>query len=538
MLKLCGIETEYAFGVEGQQDVQVQQVDLFGVLTAFLCQACGWTSAPVNSFLPNGGRLYQDLQNAEWATPECRSLYDLVQYDQAGEFMFSELHGLELKRLLPRTDSDAKIFVFKTNVAEAWLGDPHKLRKTAGCHENYLVPASTRYFPDRDQFFLVLCKALIPFLVTRQLLCGAGKIGYDGSLPSINYGYQISQRSDYIDCLSSFNTTGQRPIINLRDEPHADPKRFRRIHLILGDANLSPWATFLKAGTTLFVINMVIDNFLTLALELEDPVAAIKLVSHDVTCKKPLALKRGQVMSPVDIQRAYLQQAKEYLSGQASPEDQLVVKIWEEVLDRLDGFESSKNWLFRRLDWVKKYLILNSYHQQKELRWEDPSMNIANLKYHIPRPRSGSHISGSEMYEFERFPWPEPLPPACDPLRAPPADTRALLRGLAVASGRLAGAEWNELTFSGGSNRFSLPDPLEFNRPDIYNLLDPSTIVKHLHRALHSPDKAAQASAVAALQTLGDRSLKPELIRMAMGPDLEIRMLAREALDRMTQETE
>src|SRR5918998_2292916 len=279
--RIFGIETE--FGVtcafEGQRRLSPDEVARY-----LFRKVVSWGRSS-NVFLRNGARLYLDVgSHPEYATPECDNLVDLVVHDKAGERI---LEGLlvDAERRLHEEGITGDIYLFKNNTDSA--GNSY------GCHENYLV--------SRHGEFSRLADVLIPFLVTRQIICGAGKVTQTPRGAS----YSVSQRAEHIWEGVSSATTRSRPIINTRDEPHADAERYRRLHVIVGDSNMSETTTLLKIGVTDLVLRMVEENTVMRDLTLENPIRAIREISHDITCRKKVRLANGRELSAIDIQNEY-----------------------------------------------------------------------------------------------------------------------------------------------------------------------------------------------------------------------------------------
>src|ERR671939_33818 len=287
--RIFGIETE--FGVtcafEGQRKLSPDEVARY-----LFRKVVSWGRSS-NVFLRNGARLYLDVgSHPEYATPECDTPVDLVTHDKAGERILEGLL-MDAERRLREEGIAGDIYLFKNNTDSA--GNSY------GCHENYLV--------GRHGEFSRLADVLVPFLVTRQLLCGAGKVLQTprGAV------YCVSQRAEHIWESVSSATTRSRPIINTRDEPHADAERFRRLHVIVGDSNMSEFTTFLKVGVTDVVVRMVEENTVMRDLPLENPIRAIREISHDTTCRRKVRLATGRELSAIEIQTEYFDRASRFL---------------------------------------------------------------------------------------------------------------------------------------------------------------------------------------------------------------------------------
>jgi len=355
----------------------------------------------LNKLLSNGGRLYVDGAHPEYSTPECTNARELVAFERAGErIMAACLRALATARggdkfLLYKNNSDGK-------------GNSY------GYHENYLIARSVPF--DR------IVRVLVPFLVSRQIYAGAGKVGAENQTRSVEY--QISQRADFFECLVDLNTMIKRPIINTRDEPHADPAKYRRLHVIVGDTNMAELSTYLKVGTLAIVLEMIEAGVDFPGLDLEDPVRAIKEVSRDLDMRATLKLADGRVTSAIGIQRAYLKTAMDYFAcHELAQVTKDVLVRWEEVLDKL---ERDPMLLVRELDWVAKRQMIQSYMDRKECGWNDPRVLLLDLQYHDVRPDKGL------FYTLERSNLIDRLVQDTEILRAeqnPPTGTRAFFRG-------------------------------------------------------------------------------------------------------------
>jgi len=318
----------------------------------------------INKLLRNGGRLYVDGAHPEYSTPECASARDVVCYEKAGERIF-ELCLASANLTLPEHQ---RIFIYKNN--SDGKGNSY------GHHENYLV--------ERRVPFDRIVHGLAPFLVTRLIFAGAGKVGVENGGERCDF--QISQRADFFETFIGLDTMAKRPIINTRDEPHADEEKYRRLHVIVGDSNMAELATYLKVGTTAIVLAMVEDGVIKRDLTLEDPVRAIKEISHDITCRRRVRLKRGKEFSAVEIQREYLDLALEYYQGrERSPQVADLLEKWQYVLDKLAEDPMTLN---RELDWVIKHGLITSYITRKGCSFDDQRVFMLDLQYHdIKRSR-------------------------------------------------------------------------------------------------------------------------------------------------------
>jgi len=376
--RIFGLENEYGLissSAGGRMNLSVESA------LGYLFEKVVSRQRGTNDFLRNGGRLYQDTGcHPEYATPECDSALDLSIHDKAGERLIEELL-LTAERKLRENGIDCDIFIFKNNT--------DSVGNTYGCHENYLV--------ERGINFHKLAELLIPFLVTRQVFAGAGKV----LKTRLGNHYYISQRAQHIYQEISGATTSSRGIINTRDEPHADEERYRRLHVIVGDSNMSEVATYLKVGTTAIVLAMVEDGALRKDLALEDPVRAIKEISHDPTCRRKVRLKRGKEFSAIELQREYLELALDYYAtAEAAPEITDLLERWQAILDRLAEEPQS---CARELDWVIKQELIHSYMARKGLGFDDQRVSMLDLQYHDIRQDRGLYYMLCREGHVERL---------------------------------------------------------------------------------------------------------------------------------------
>jgi proteasome accessory factor A len=357
-----------------------------------------------NVFLENGARLYLDVgSHPEFATPECDVIEDVVAHDKAGERILEGLvKGAEER--LEEEGIRGEIFVFKNNTDSA--GNSY------GCHENYLV--------SRHKDFHRTVDVLIPFLVTRQIFLGAGKL----TQTPRGTAYSIAQRADHIWEGVSSATTRSRPIINTRDEPHADAERYRRLHVIAGDSNMSEYASFVKVGTMVALLQMIERDVVFRDLTLENPIRAIREVSHDMSCSKKIRLANGRELSALDIQWEYLDRAMRFARSPGFPSEvQRAIDRWEHLLT---GLEKDPMTLDREVDWVMKYRILERYSESRGVPMSDPRLSMMDLAYHdVDRSRGLYYLMESKGMT-ERVVTDEKV---ADSVVRPPQTTRARLRG-------------------------------------------------------------------------------------------------------------
>jgi proteasome accessory factor A len=407
--------------------------------------------------LDNGARFYLDHTHPEWSTPECATPLEVVAYDKAGDAWLNDLVG----QFNASRAGQGRITVYKNNVDA--FGNSY------GCHENYLMDASA-YTALFDRQAHRLYTTLIPFLVTRQIICGAGKVaavGSDGEM-----GFQISQRADVFESILGLQTTHRRPIINTRDEPHADPMRFRRLHVIVGDSNLSEYSTFLKFGSTALVLEMLAANRPRLDLTLADPLCAVRLISRDPTCKVTIEMETGgRRFTALDIQRCFVDEAEHYLEEQGDETYRRdVLQAWREAID---GLSDSPAKLASRIDWAIKYDVLKTQMELRGWTWDTPQVRELDVKYHqIDPQRSLFHLL-LEKGLIERLLDEQAVDQA---RRRPPAGTRAHLRVACLNRypNRTIAVNWDTLVFVGEQDRvwrWRWPDPTYNGGAEIESLL-------------------------------------------------------------------
>jgi proteasome accessory factor PafA2 len=418
-----------------------------------------------NVILTNGARLYVDHAHPEYSTPEVTSPLDIVLWDKAGEQVM-----LDAARRAGQLPGGSPINLYKNNTDNKGA--------SYGAHENYLMRRRT---PFGD-----IVRHLTPFFVSRQVFCGAGRvgIGQDGR----GHGFQISQRADFFEVEVGLETTLKRPIINTRDEPHADPEKYRRLHVILGDANLAEVSTYLKVGTTALVLAMIEDRFLDRDLTVEGSVAALRAVSHDPTLRQLITLTDGRTLTGVQLQLEYLDLAKKYVEDRfgsdADPQTVDVLARWESVLDRLerDPMECS-----RELDWVAKLRLIEHYRDRDGLAWDDAKLQLIDYQYSDIRPEKGLYHRLVGMGRIERLLEDTAVERA---MHDPPEDTRAYFRGrcLEKYADHVAAASWDSVIFDlpGRESLQRVPtiDPLRGSRASVGDLIDRCDTAEALVNAL------------------------------------------------------
>ncbi len=446
--RIFGMENEYGVTctLRGQRRLSPDEVARY-----LFRRVVSWGRSS-NVFLENGARLYLDVgSHPEYATPECDSLYDLVAHDKAGERVLEGLlHSAEQR--LEEEGIRGQVFLFKNNTDSA--GNSY------GCHENYLVT--------RQGDFQRVLDTLIPFLVSRQIYAGAGKLLHTprGTV------FCLAQRAEHIWEGVSSATTRSRPIINTRDEPHADAERYRRLHVIAGDSNMSEYTTYVKVGTTTAILQMLEDDVVFRDLTLENPIRAIREISHDMTCRRKVRLANGRELSALDIQWEYLERVLRYSRSVGFPSQvQSAVEMWEHILT---GLEKDPLSLRGECDWVAKYHLLEEYRARHRLELSDPRVALIDLAYHDVSRQRGLY------YVLERRGLVERIVTDRDVSRAlvqPPQTTRARLRGefikRAKARKRDFTVDWVHLKLNDQAQRTVLcKDPFKAHDERVEKLIE------------------------------------------------------------------
>ncbi|HEY0953042.1 depupylase/deamidase Dop [Nocardioides sp.] len=418
-----------------------------------------------NVILTNGARLYVDHAHPEYSTPEVTTPLDIVRWDKAGEQVM-----LDAARRAGQLPGGPQIVLYKNNTDNKGA--------SYGAHENYLMRRST---PFGD-----IVRHLTPFFVSRQVVCGAGRvgIGQDGRAD----GFQLSQRADFFEVEVGLETTLKRPIINTRDEPHADPEKYRRLHVIIGDANLAEVSTYLKVGTTALVLAMIEDRFITTDLTVDGSVAGLRAISHDPSLRQKVTLTDGRKLTGVQLQLEYLDLARKYVEDRygadADAQTLDVLSRWESVLDRL---ERDPMLCARELDWVAKLRLLEQYRQRDGLAWDDAKLQLIDLQYSDIRPEKGLYHRLADGGRIDRLLDDASVEAA---MHDPPEDTRAYFRGRCLEKypEHVAAASWDSVIFDlpGRESLQRVPtiDPMRGSRAHVGELLDRSETAEELFTAL------------------------------------------------------
>jgi proteasome accessory factor A len=430
----------------------------------------------VNAVLTNGARYYVDHAHPEYSTPECSDARQIVLYDKSGERILAQ--SIEAAaRMLP---SGQGLVVYKNN--SDGKGNSY------GTHENYLM--------DRSVPFGRIVQHVMPHFVTRQIYCGAGKVGTEASTTGgLEVGFQLSQRADFFEEEVGLETTLKRPIVNTRDEPHSDAQKYRRLHVIVGDANLAEIATYLKVGVTSIVLAMIEDDwFGDRDFTLAAPVQAIRKVSYDLSLSEPLTLATGDTITALDMQWEYLDLAKKYAEdrGLEAVEEAVgadVLVRWESVLSALESDPMS---LANQLDWVAKYRMMEGFRERHNLDWTSPRLQAMDLQYHDVRPEKSLY----ERLSIERIVTEAEV---IDGISEPPRTTRAYFRGKCLQrwAPQIAAANWDSLVFDLGSEplkRIPMMEPLRGTADIVDTLLEGCTSPNQLVERLEEAQRRQQDS--------------------------------------------
>ena len=490
--KVCGIETEYGIQavMTGAANPTAASSLLINAYVSELERRIGWDfedespgrdargfaregSMPpevetnlVNTVLTNGARFYVDHAHPEYSTPECATPLEAVLHDKAGERILAR----SMKAAARMLGAGERIVVYKNN--SDGKGNSY------GCHENYLL--------DRALPFARIVQQLTPHLVTRQVYAGAGKVGREGPAGSEPLEFQLSQRADIFEEEVGLETTLKRPIINTRDEPHADPQKYRRLHVIVGDANLAEVATFLKVGTTAIVLAMIEDDyFAERDLALATPVRSIREVSHDITLRQVLELQSGARMTALELQWELHDLSRKYAEDRGlacvgdEEQGQMILARWESVLHALESDPASAA---GEIDWVAKHELILAYMDRHGFGWDDGHVAAIDLQYHDVRPER----SLFERVQTEHLVAEEDVQRA---MSSPPPDTRAYFRGecLRRFASSIVAANWDSIVFDTGEDplrRVPMMEPLRGTASHVDTLFEecdtPAELLKRL----------------------------------------------------------
>src|SRR3954471_7278332 len=497
--KVCGIETEYGIQLRGvgESNPIAASSLLINAYVAELQRKVGWdfedespgrdargfaregSMAPevethlVNAVLTNGARYYVDHAHPEFSTPECADALECVRYDKAGERILAA--SMEAAaRTLPEGQN---IVIYKNN--------SDRKGNSYGTHENYLM--------DRAVPFGRIVQHVMPHFVTRQLYAGAGKVGSEAATTGgVDVHYQLSQRADFFEEEVGLETTLKRPIVNTRDEPHADPQKCRRLHVIVGDANLCEVATFLKCGATAIVLAMVEDGFIDKDLSIANPVPSMRAVSHDPTCRATVELNEGGSCTALELQWEFLRLARKYADETGMEHcggDEIAKRVldrWESVLGALERDPAS---LDGQIDWITKHNLLRAYVERDDLEWDDPKLAALDIQYHDVRPERSLYERLVRAGKVER------LVAEDDVVRAmgyPPETTRASFRGTCLSrwADSVVAANWDSLVLDVGSDplrRIPMMEPVRGSKLHVAQLFTEVSTPRQLVERLASP---------------------------------------------------
>ena len=487
--KVCGIETEYGIFVTGADVTPMMASSLlvnaysdgglglrawdFGNEQPSMDARHGWDPQAdypevevlmANSVLTNGARFYVDHAHPEVSTPECLTPTEVVLYDRAAE----EIVRTSLDRANQRLGDSVTLLAHKNN--SDGKGNSY------GCHENYLV--------SRDTPFGYLATCISTHFVTRQIFCGAGKVGVE--MPREGEAwvpFQLSQRADFFEEPIGLETTIRRPIVNTRDEPHCDPERWRRLHVIVGDANMSEFATFVKVGSTALILAVIEDGRFPENLWIDDSVTHIRRVSHDPTLQHVIPVADGRNLTALQIQRELWQVVREWLnSGNVDPTEGDADRVMEIWLTMLDGLDADPLTVAHLIDWVAKKRLIDAMSLRHNLSVEHPKLRVIDLQYHDMRVEKCLALKSGLATMFDQE----------DVLRAmtePPATTRAYFRGECIRRwpDQVVSANWDSVVFDSGEpqlQRVPMMDPLKGTLKHVGQLLNSVDTVKQLLDAL------------------------------------------------------
>ena len=515
--KVMGIETEYGITVKNQPDFNpiLSSLLLINSYETYRSSRIRWDyeaesplrdargfeymedkevpskeeSRLINLILSNGARFYVDHAHPEYSSPETTNPRDCVIWDRAGE----RILNLSRTRAEAVSPPEQRILIYKNNTDSK--GNSY------GTHENYLM--------DRKVPFARIVQYLLPFFVSRQVFTGAGKVGAENNTEFCEF--QVSQRADFLETEVGLETMHSRPIINTRDEPHADPEKYRRLHVIPGDANMSEVSNYLKCGTMAIVLSMIEDDFIDRDLSLDSPVLSYRRVSRDLGCRETMRLKDGRALTAVDLQREFLDLAHRYYRDREhEPWVDDVMARWGSVLDRLAVDPMS---LARELDWVIKRQLIENYMAKHACEWSDSRVAMIDLQYHDIRPSKGLYYKLEESDAVERMTTEDEVTKA---IYDPPKDTRAYFRGMCLQkyADEVVSASWDSVIFDlkeGPLKKIFMLEPLRGTEAHVRQLFEESATAGALLKNLGKPSGDFEDAR---------RSLEGRLLRLL---DLELR---------------
>jgi proteasome accessory factor A len=423
----------------------------------------------INTVLSNGARYYVDHAHPEYSSPECATIRDAVLFDVAGEFILRE----SMNKANERLPQGVRIDLYKNN--SDGKGNSY------GCHENYLI--------DRHLPFAKLAAFITTHFVTRQVFCGSGKVGHETPTGVVDQsGFQISQRADFFEELVGLETTMKRPIVNTRDEPHCDAQKYRRLHVIVGDANMSQFATYLKLGTTALVLSMVEDGMFPQHLLIAHPVHAIKQISRDISMTEQVLMADGSRMTALAIQGELCAAARAYVEksaycGISHDEAQQILLDWEQTLHLLVAQPIS---LVKKIDWIAKLQLVNGTRKRHSLPDSDSRLKAIDLMYHSLNPEVclATKLSLHELFDHKSI---------AQAAQQPPDTTRAFFRGRVVDKWfkHIVNANWDSIVFDVANRplqKVYMNEPLKGTRELTETIINSSTTVEELLALLGQQD--------------------------------------------------
>ena len=492
--KVCGIETEYGILLSGAEVDPITASSL--IVSAYKDSSWAFASfdasheSPsqdargvnlddyldpvidskmINTVLSNGARYYVDHAHPEYSSPECATIRDAVLFDVAGEFILRE----SMNKANERLPQGVRIDLYKNN--SDGKGNSY------GCHENYLV--------DRRLPFAKLAAFITTHFVTRQIFCGSGKVGHETPTGVVDQsGFQISQRADFFEELVGLETTMKRPIVNTRDEPHCDAQKYRRLHVIVGDANMSQFATYLKLGTTALVLSMIEDGMFPQHLLIAHPVHAIKQISRDISITEQVLMADGSRMTALAIQGELCAAARAYVEksaycGISHDEAQQILLDWEQTLHLLVAQPSS---LVKKIDWIAKLQLVNGTRKRHSLPDSDSRLKAIDLMYHSLNPEVclATKLNLHELFDHKSI---------AQAAQQPPDTTRAFFRGRVVDKWfkHIVNANWDSIVFDVANRplqKVYMNEPLKGTRELTETIINSSTTVEELLALLGQQD--------------------------------------------------
>jgi proteasome accessory factor A len=492
--KVCGIETEYGILLSGAEVDPITASSL--IVSAYKDSSWAFASfdasheSPsqdargvnlddyldplidskmINTVLSNGARYYVDHAHPEYSSPECATIRDAVLFDVAGEFILRE----SMNKANERLPQGVRIDLYKNN--SDGKGNSY------GCHENYLI--------DRQLPFAKLAAFITTHFVTRQVFCGSGKVGHETPTGVVDQsGFQISQRADFFEELVGLETTMKRPIVNTRDEPHCDAQKYRRLHVIVGDANMSQFATYLKLGSTALVLSMIEDGMFPQHLLIAHPVHAIKQISRDISMTEQVLMADGSRMTALAIQGELCAAARAYVEksaycGISHDEAQQILLDWEQTLHLLVAQPSS---LVKKIDWIAKLQLVNGTRKRHSLPDSDSRLKAIDLMYHSLNPEVclATKLSLHELFDHKSI---------AQAAQQPPDTTRAFFRGRVVDKWfkHIVNANWDSIVFDVANRplqKVYMNEPLKGTRELTETIINSSTTVEELLALLGQQD--------------------------------------------------